>query len=93
MEGRELSWRERGRLWLRLVVRLLLAAAVILLVVYAGPPLLSLFMPFVLAFGVAWMLNPLVRTLQKKLGISVPFRNYYRTFLVMLLPCLTRWSG
>ena len=82
MEGRELSWRERGRLWLRLVVRLLLAAAVILLVVYAGPPLLSLFMPFVLVFGVAWMLNPLVRTLQKKLGIS---RKFWSLLVILLI--------
>ena len=53
MEERELSWRERGRLWARLGIRLALAALCIWLLVRAGPPLLSLFMPFVLAFVTA----------------------------------------
>lgn len=82
MEVRELPWRERVRLWLRLLIRLLLAVAAVLLVVYAGPPLLSLFMPFVLAFGVAWMLNPLVRTLQKRLGIS---RKFWSLLVILLI--------
>ena len=64
----ELSWRERGRLWLRLGIRFLLIAAVVLGLRYLAPPLLSLFMPFVLALLLAWLLNPLVRTLQKALG-------------------------
>ena len=66
----ELSWRERGRLWLRLGIRFLLIAAVVLGLRYLAPPLLSLFMPFVLALLLAWLLNPLVRTLQKALGLS-----------------------
>lgn len=70
MDLRELSWRERGRLWIRIGIRLLLTVAVILLAVYALPPLLSLFMPFVLALVLAWILNPLVRWLHKKLKIS-----------------------
>lgn len=70
MDLRELSWGERGRLWLRLGIRVVLLAAVILLLVYAAPPLLSLFMPFVLAVVLAWILNPSVRWLQRKLKIS-----------------------
>lgn len=70
MDLRELSWSERGRLWLRLGIRVVLLAAAILLLVYAVPPLLSLLMPFVLAVVLAWILNPLVRWLQKKLKIS-----------------------
>lgn len=69
MDLREMTGKERGRLWIRLGIRLLLAAAVILLLVYAVPPLLSLFMPFVVAVVVAWILNPLVRWLHKKLKI------------------------
>lgn len=70
MEPKELSWRERGRLWLRLGIRVVLAVAAILLLVFAVPPLFSLFMPFVLALVLAWILNPLVRWLQQKLKIS-----------------------
>lgn len=70
MEHRELSWKERGRLWMRLGIRLLLTVAVLLILVFAGPPLLSLFMPFVLALLMAWLINPLVRWLHGKLKIS-----------------------
>ena len=34
------------------------------------PPLLGLFMPFVLALVAAWLLDPLVRLLQRKLGLA-----------------------
>ena len=70
MELRELSWKERGRLWMRLGIRLLLTVAALLLLFFAVPPLLSLFMPFVLALILAWLLNPLVRWLHRKLNIS-----------------------
>ena len=70
MENGELSRRERGRLWLRLGVRLALAALVVGVLALAGPPLLSLFMPFVLAFLLSWMLNPLIKWIQRRVGIS-----------------------
>lgn len=70
MENGELSRRERGRLWLRLGVRLALAALAVGVLALAGPPLLSLFMPFVLAFLLAWMLNPLIKWIQRHVGIS-----------------------
>ena len=44
-----MTWRERGRLWVRLGVRLLLAVGIVLVLRYLVPPLLSLLMPFVLA--------------------------------------------
>ena len=65
-----LTWPERGRLWLRIGIRLLVTALAVLLVWTLGRPLLSLFMPFVLALGAAALLNPVVRFLQKRLGWS-----------------------
>lgn len=58
MEREQLSWQERGQLWLRLIIRLVLAAAAVVLVAKLGPPLLSLFAPFVAALIVAALLNP-----------------------------------
>lgn len=78
----ELSWHDRGRLWLRLGIRLLLTVAVVLFFFFGGPPLLGLFFPFVLAFGLAWLLNPAVRALQKRLGAS---RKVLSLFLILLL--------
>ena len=82
MDGQELSWRERGRLWLRLGIRLALAALAWLLLTRVGLPLLSLLMPFVLALCVAWLLNPLVRLLQRRLHLS---RNLISILLILLI--------
>lgn len=68
MYRNQLSWSERGQLWLRLGIRLVGTVLALLFVWKAGGPLLSLFMPFILALAAAALLNPLVRWLQKKLG-------------------------
>ena len=70
MYGKQLSWPERGRLWLRLGIRLLSAVLTVLLLWTVGRPLLSLFMPFILALGAAALLDRPVRWLQKRLGWS-----------------------
>ena len=90
MDGQELSWRERGRLWLRLGIRLALAALAWLLLTRVGLPLLSLLMPFVLALCVAWLLNPLVRLLQRRLHLS---RNLISILLILLIGGGGRRSG
>lgn len=56
-------------LWLRMGIRLVLLALIVLFLRYVAPPLLELLMPFVLALVVAWLLNPLVKRLQKRLGL------------------------
>ena len=85
MEHDLLSWRERGHLWLRLGIRAIGLIAAVLLVVYAVPPLLSLFLPFVLGLIVAWLLNPLVRWLQRKLSIS---RKIISLIIIILIFCI-----
>lgn len=82
MEQRELSWRERGWLWLRLGIRLILATVAVLFLIFAVPPLLSLLLPFVLAFLMSWMLNPLIRALQKRLSIP---RSVLSLIFVLLI--------
>jgi len=70
MYRRELTWPQRGHLWLRLGIRFAIAVCLILFAWKAVPPLLAMFMPFVLALLAATALNPLVRWLQKRLGWS-----------------------
>ena len=65
-----LSGPERRALWLRLGIRGVLLAVCLILLAVLGPPLCSLFAPFLLALLVAWIFHPPVRWLQKKLGIS-----------------------
>ena len=70
MEHTQLSWHDRGQLWLRLGLRALLTLGAAALVIWVGLPLLSLFSPFVFALVFAWVLNPAVRWLQRKTNIS-----------------------
>lgn len=79
---KELSWPERGRLWLRLGIRLVLTLLTLWGLVRLGPPLLSLFMPFVLALILAWLLNPLVRFLQQRLGLSRKLLSFVLILLI-----------
>ena len=70
MERKILTWPQRGRLWLRLGIRLLLTILTVLAAAKLLRPSLSLFAPFLLAYGMAAVLNPLVRKIQRKLGWS-----------------------
>lgn len=85
MEHDLLTWRERGHLWLRLGIRGLMVIGLVLCLVYAAPPLVSLFLPFVLALIVAWLLNPMVRWLQRKISIS---RKIISMVIIILIFCI-----
>ena len=81
MHNKPLTWRQRGALWLRLGIRLALAALAAWLVVRLGRPVLSLFAPFLFALLTAMLLNPLVKKLQRALG----WNRQVLTFLVLLV--------
>ena len=77
----QLSWRERGALWLRLGIRLILTILGIALLVKLGPRVFSLFAPVILAALAASLLNPLIRWFQRKVGWS----RHVLTLLLLLL--------
>ena len=77
----ELTWRKRGELWLRLAIRFLLIALAVWLAWRLGPPLLSLFAPFLCALVAAALLNGPVRRLQRLLG----WNRSLLTFLVLVV--------
>ena len=81
MNELKLSWLERGKLWARLGIRLALLALALWLLRVVGLPLLSLFAPFVAALITAAILHPLIRWLQRRLGVPRKFS----TLLVLLL--------
>ena len=81
MNTGQLTWRERGWLWFRLGIRLALTVVGLALLAAFGRPLLSLFAPFVAALITAALLNPAVKWLQRRLGLS-------RRLLSMLLVVL-----
>ena len=82
MHNKPLTWRQRGALWLRLGIRLLLTALAAWLTVRLGRPALSVFAPFLLALLTAMLLNPLVKKLQKALGWN---RNALTLLLLLVL--------
>ena len=81
MTNKQLTWRQRGALWLRLGIRLVLAALAVWSAARFGRPLLSLFAPFLFALAAAASLNPLVKKLQKALG----WNRQALTLLLLLL--------
>lgn len=72
MNPGQLTWRERGWLWFRLGIRLVLTVVTVVLLALFGPTLLSLFAPFLAALVTAALLNPLVKWFQRRLGLSRP---------------------
>ena len=58
MRETQLSWPQRGKLWLRLGIRLVLTVVLVWLVWKVGLPLLSLLAPFVAALITAALLHP-----------------------------------
>ena len=82
MEHSQLTWSERGQLWLRLGIRAALLCAAVLALLHVALPLISLLSPFVFALLLAWVLNPAVRWLQRKTSIS---RKIISLVLVVLV--------
>ena len=82
MEHTQLTWHERGQLWLRLGLRGALILGAAALAVWVLLPLASLLIPFLFALVLAWVLNPAVRWLQRKTNIS---RKAISMILVVLV--------
>ena len=85
MNHTSLTWPQRGRLWLRLGIRLLLTLVGALGAAKLLPAALSLFLPFLLALGMAGALDPLVRRGQRRLNCS---RSFTALVTVLLLVSL-----
>ena len=92
MERRQLTWRQRGALWLRLGLRLLLLLLGLWALVRLGPTVVSLFSPFLLALLMSWLLSPAVRWLHEKLGVSRRFLSLFLLLLVFVALGALIWS-
>ena len=82
MINKQLTWRQRGALWLRLGIRIVLTGLAVWLVLRLGRSVFSLFAPFLFALVTAALLNPLVKKLQKALGWN---RQVLSAVLLLLL--------
>lgn len=88
----ELTWPQRGRLWLRLGLRLLLLLLGLWGLVRLGPPLISLFAPFLLALLMSWILSPAAGRLHEHFGISRRFLSLFLLLLVFVLLAAGLWA-
>lgn len=70
------------KIYARILVNFLLTLVGILLVFLLGPKLLRFFMPFVIAFIISSIANPIVRFLDKKVKIA---RKYGSVFMIVLV--------
>jgi sporulation integral membrane protein YtvI len=76
---------QRKTLYTRLLLRAAFGVAGLLLLLYAVPPLLSVLTPFIIAYMVAVLLNPLVSILRKKLGLPRKVTALILVILVLLI--------
>lgn len=72
----------KPKIYARILVNFLLTLAGILLVVLLGPKLISFFMPFVIAFFISSIANPIVRFMEKKIKIA---RKYSSVLMIVLV--------
>lgn len=89
---KELSWSQRGLLWLRLGLRLFLFFLGLWALVRLGPALCSLFAPFLLAFFVAWALASPVGWLYDRLRLPRRFSALALLLLAFALLSALVWS-
>ena len=71
-----------SKIYARILVNFLLTLIGILLVFLLGPKMLRFFMPFVIAFLISSIANPIVRFLDKKVKIA---RKYGSVFMIVLV--------
>lgn len=80
-----LTRKERGSLYLRLGLRLVLIAIAVCAVVLLFRPTMKLLGPFVFALIIAWLLNPIIRGLNRKLATSRRFLTFIVVFLLLAI--------
>ena len=73
---------DRKTIYLRLLVELAVAAVAIAFAALLGRPILGIMMPFILAFIMAWALNPVIQILQRRLRLT---RKLFSYILVLMI--------
>lgn len=74
--------------YVRIVTNLLIFLLLAFLLIYVGPKVLGFFMPFLIGIIVAWIANPLVKFLEKRLKIVRKFGSAIIIILVLGLICV-----
>lgn len=85
MEKINLTWRQRTMLWLRLVIRVVIAVTVLFLLGRYGGRILDLTMPFLLGWVIAVVLDAPVRGIQRRIGCSRKLVSLVLIFGILLL--------
>lgn len=82
MKHQMLTWHQRGRLWFRLGIRLVLTVLALVFCLTLGPRVLQLLMPFLLGWLMAILLDPVIRGIQRRMGGP---RKIWALILVLIL--------
>ena len=73
---------ERKKTYYRLLAEVICMAVAVLLLFTLGGKVLGILMPFIIAFILAWALNPLIRRLQRRMCLT---RKLFSYILVILI--------
>lgn len=61
--------KDKGRIYLKILVNFIIYGLGILFIIFVFPKILRFFLPFVIGWIIAWIANPLVRFLEKRVKI------------------------
>lgn len=73
---------KKDNIYLKILVNILIFVVVLLVIFYLSPILLSLFAPFIIGWFIAWIANPLVRFLEKRVKL---LRKYSSAIIIMFI--------
>lgn len=74
--------KENENIYLKILVNLIIYAAVIILIIFALPEVLMFFLPFIIAWIIASIANPLVKFLEKRVKIV---RKHSSAIIIILV--------
>ncbi len=80
-----LSRKERGSLYLRLGLRLVLFVLALSAIILLFRPVMTLLGPFIFALIIAWLLNPIIRGLNRRLSTSRRFLTFMVVFILLAM--------
>ena len=76
---------ERRKTYLRLIAEICIAIVSVVAVALLGGPVVGILLPFILAFIMAWMFNPIIAWLQRRLRLT---RKLFSYILVLVFYAL-----
>lgn len=72
-------------IYIKILVNIIIYIAVILFMIFLGPKIFRFFLPFIIAWFIAWIANPFVQFLDRRLNLVRQYSSILIIFMVITL--------